>query len=113
VIALVETADVRCGHQRGKVGLTGSQSLVRIDDVVVLVRPDPERRPIRGCPNVSAMTKACQTTLQVHVGYSTLVRIDGEPIVLDNLAGVTDGMPPAGATYKCIDPAQRLVSASA
>lgn len=113
MIALVESADIRCGHQGGKVGLAGSQSLVRIDDVVVLVRDDPEHRPIRGCPNVSTMTKACQHTLQVHLGYSSLVRIDGHAIVLDNLAGVTDGMPPTGATYKCVDPAQRLVSASA
>lgn len=113
MIALVETADVRCGHQRGRVGLDGSQALVRIDGVVVLVQDDPERRPVRGCPNVSTMTRACQHTLHVATGYSTLVRIDGHPIVLDSLAGVTDGMPPSGATYKCVDPAQRLVSASA
>jgi hypothetical protein len=100
VIVLTESTVLRCGHKTGHIGLQPSQSLVRIDGKVVLVRPDPEHRPIDWCDNGSPTTKSCQHTLQVHTGYSTLVRIDGQPIVLDNLEGVTDGFPPAGATYQ-------------
>jgi hypothetical protein len=107
---LTEASTVHCGHVTGHVGIDPSQDLVHIEGQRVLVRPDPEHRPIRGCPNTSPVTKACQHTLQVHTGYSAFVRILGQPVVLANLEGVTDGTPPAEASYKVADINQDLVS---
>jgi hypothetical protein len=108
-VILTEKSQLQCGHLMGRVDIDPSQDFVRIEGSRVLVRPDPEHRPIHGCPNISAVTKPCQHTLQVRTGYSTFVRISGEPVVLADLAGVTDGSPPAGAGYQVADPAQDLV----
>ncbi|HXW78348.1 MAG TPA: hypothetical protein VEJ84_02560 [Acidimicrobiales bacterium] len=111
---LTEASSLHCGHNLGKVGIEPSQDLVRIEGKRLLIQPDPEQRPIHGCPNVSTSTKACQkTTSKVRTGYSEFVRVLGHPIVLANLVGETNGSPPAGATYSVADVAQDLVETSA
>lgn len=107
---LTEKARLVCTHQSGRVRiLIPIQDLVRIDGERVLVRGDPERKPIAGCSNVGPTIKPCTLTLRVTAGYSGLVRIDGRPICLDPLTGSTDGTPPAAIRYVVADPGQTLV----
>ena len=47
---LTEDARLVCKHQMGKVQVVPTQSLVTIGGRRVLVAPDPEGRPINGCP---------------------------------------------------------------
>ncbi|MET0772707.1 MAG: hypothetical protein ABWZ82_06465, partial [Candidatus Limnocylindrales bacterium] len=77
----------------------------------VLVRADPEGRSISLCPNINITMKPCTQTLAVQVGYSTLVRVDGMPVCLDTVAGLTNGTPPGIVRYVVRDPGQRLVAA--
>jgi hypothetical protein len=109
MLALTQDAVVVCAHVVGKVTVEATQQLVRIDRRQALVSVDPEGRAIKGCPNVGPNLKPCQQTLQVKLGYSTLVQIDGRRLVLDNLSGFTDGTPPGFVRYNCIDAGQKLV----
>jgi hypothetical protein len=107
---LTEKAKLFCTHQSGRVQiLLPLQSLVKIDGERVLVRGDPEHKPILGCSNVGPTIKPCTLTLRVSAGYSSLVRIDGRPVCLDPLTGNTDGTPPTVIHYVVVDPGQALV----
>jgi hypothetical protein len=103
-------ATVVCTHELGRVQLTPSQSWCTIEGEPILVDDDPQRRPIKRCPNATVSTKPCTTTLAVTTGYSDLVRIDGRAICLDTVTGRTDGTGEV-YRYKVNDPAQDLVRA--
>jgi hypothetical protein len=100
---------MQCAHL-GKVGLVASQTWVTIAGRPVLVQADPEGRPIVGCPNIGPTIKPCTTTLKVQAGYSTWIRVDGKPVVLDIVTGLTDGTPPGVVKYRDTTPGQTLVS---
>ena len=108
---LTEDAILICAHVLGRVGIVATQGLVTVAGRKVLVETDPERRPIRRCPNVGATIKPCQRTLPVRAGYSTFVRIDGKRVCLDTVVGLTDGTPPGVVEYKVQRPGQELVDA--
>jgi hypothetical protein len=100
---------VLCSHELGKVVLRPSQTWVRVGGEPLLVDPDPEHRPIIGCPNLTVATKPCTSTLGVRRGYSELVAIGGRAVCLDGLRGTTDGM--GGVfDYAVSRPGQRLVA---
>lgn len=106
---LREDGVVVCTHELGKVGLRAGQDVVWIEGKRPLIRDDPERRPIGGCPNATPVTKPCTVTLAAETGYSTFVRIDGAPVCLETLRGRTDGQ--GGLyEYKVNDPGQSLVN---
>jgi hypothetical protein len=98
-----------CAHL-GKVGLSASQSWLTVEGRPVLVRADPEGRPITACPNVGPTIKPCTNTLRVQSGYSSWVRVGGRPVVLDTVTGLTDGTPPGVVEYRVSAPGQALVS---
>jgi hypothetical protein len=106
---LTEDARLVCKHRLGKVATTASQGWVTIAGRRVLVEGDPERRPITGCPNVGATIKPCTLSLKVQSGYSALVRVDGRPVCLENIAGLTDGTPPGVVQYVVAEPGQSFV----
>lgn len=107
---LTEDATLVCKHELGQVRVEPTQELVRIDGRHVLVEPDPETRPIVGCPNVGATIKPCTSTLRVRAGYSELVRIDARRVCLDPVVGLTDGTPPGTVDYKVRHPGQDWVA---
>jgi len=109
---LTQDATLVCGDG-GRVGIAPSQTLVRIKNRLALVSPDPQSRPIAGCPNAnpSIGVKPCMTTLVVKEGYSTFVTIGGRAVCLDTVTGLTDGSPAGSVNYSVVDPGQRLVAA--
>lgn len=110
---LTEDALLACKHVLGKVDLKPSQPWVSIQGRKVLVEPDPEGRSIKGCPNIGATIKPCQHTLKVKSGYSTWIRVDGQPVCLDTVQGLTDGTPPGVVLYTVRDPGQQFVEGDA
>ncbi|HDP88381.1 MAG TPA: hypothetical protein ENN42_00230 [Thioalkalivibrio sp.] len=106
---LTEDAVLVCAHETGLVGIVATQGLVSIGHRRVLVATDPEARPIVGCPNVGPAIKPCTATLKVKQGYSALIRIDGRPVCLDTVTGLTDGTPPGTVEYKVRQSGQDLV----
>jgi hypothetical protein len=108
VLLLTEDALLLCGHL-GRVAIAPSQRWVTVEGRALLVATDPEGRPIALCPNVAA-GKPCTATRAVDRGYSGWVRVDGHPVCRLDLVGVTDGMPPTGASYSPTRPGQSLVA---
>lgn len=111
--ALTQDAVIPCKHAAGLVGLVPSQTWVTVERRALLVHPDPEGRPIAGCPNVGATIKPCTSTLPVEQGYSELVRIDGRRVCLDAVTGLTDGTPPGTVKYEVRSPGQGWVGIEA
>lgn len=107
---LTEDAVLVCDHQVGIVQNRPTQGWVTVEGRRLLVRPDPEGRTIVGCPNVGPTIKPCTTTLPVKEGYSDFVRIDGRPVCLDTVTGLTDGTPPGVVDYQVRTPGQTLVA---
>lgn len=112
---LTEDALLVCKHQMGKVSIKATQSLVTIGGRRVLVAPNPEGRPIDGCPifNPAAGMRPCKTTLRVRSGYSSFIKIEGSALCLDAVVGNTDGTPPMSVDYVVNDPGQHFVGAVA
>jgi hypothetical protein len=112
---LTEDARLVCKHQMGTVQVVPTQSLVTIGGRRVLVTPDPEGRPIKGCPvfNPAAGMRPCVTTLRVRSGYSAFLKIEGRAVCLDSVVGNTDGTPPMSVDYVVNDPGQSWVGAVA
>jgi hypothetical protein len=108
MMIITEDAGIYCKHG-GHVANKPSQNYVTIKSRRVLVEDDPEGRSISGCPNVVPF-KPCLTTLKVQKGYSTFIRISGQPICLDTVTGFTDGTPPGVAMYIVRTPGQEFVS---
>jgi hypothetical protein len=110
---LTEDAVLKCDHG-GRVDVTATQDFVRIEGRRVLVRPNPERRPISVCTNdlPSAGIRRCLRTQEARAGYSTLVTIADSPVCLDSVLGYTDGSPPRTSNYTVKDPAQAFVEAA-
>jgi hypothetical protein len=109
VLLLTRDAVLKCAHA-GVVRNTTSQPFVTIAGRLVEVEADPEGRTIAGCPNIGATIKPCTHTLQVRGGYSTFVRIAGQPVCLDTVWGLTDGTPPGAVRYTVASPGQSFVS---
>lgn len=110
---LTEKSSLKCLH-KGAVRNEASQRWVTVAGNAVLVATDPEGRDIDHCPNRGPEgIKPCGTTLKVHAGYSTFIRIGNRAVCLDNLWGLTDGTPPGVVKYNVVDPAQTFVDGAA
>jgi hypothetical protein len=103
-------AVIKCAHD-GTVENQPSQQWVTVHGVPVLVEDDPQGRKITACPNYGPTIKPCAKTLKVAKGYSEWVRVTGDPVVLSNLDGLTDGTPPGVVHYTVRDPGQDFVRA--
>lgn len=104
---LTDEAKIVCGHKLprpGEAKIIATQDLVAIkkanlpkriatERMPILVRQIPPIYMVENCPvENSQNTKKCMT-LTILSGYSRLVRVQGKPICLENLRGITDGMP--------------------
>ncbi len=106
---LTQDAVLHCTHDTGIVGITTSQSYVRIENRKILVANDPQGRPIAGCPNVGPSIVPCTATLKVEKGYSDFVFVDGNKVCLETVTGKTNGTPPGTVKYKVRKTGQNLV----
>ena len=105
-------AKLVCKHELGVVQNQATQNWVTVEGRPVLVATNPEKRPIKGCPNVSPGIKPCTQTLKVRAGYSSLLQIDDRPVCLSHLVGLTDGTPPGVVDYIVRGAGQNFVSES-
>ena len=104
---LTEDANLICAHQSGAVtSFSPSQSYVTVSNRRVLIAPDTIGRSIASCPMVPPLGKPCTTTLSVITGYSALIKINSQPVCMDNLTGTVDAPAPP---YTVRLPGQQLV----
>jgi len=109
---LTEDAKLVCEHEAGSVAIDPTQSLVFVDGRRVLVENYPLGRPITKCPLYGPGLKPCMTALKVEEGYSPKIRIDGHPVCLDTVTGLTDGSPFGTFHYTVRRAGQSLVEES-
>ncbi len=108
---LTDQAFLACAHRTtSKVKNTPSQSWVTIGGKSVLVEPDPVPWTINGCPNIVPGQKPCTSTIKNVTGYSSFITINGHPICLDTVKGLTDGLP--SVDYLVVTPGQDWVNAA-
>lgn len=107
-----ESARVRCSHGMGYARPLGSRRFLRIAGKPVLVDRDMPANAISLCPNYGPTTKPCTRSLPLISGRSGFVFAGGAPLVLDQAAGPTDGIPPGLTTYRVRSPGQGFVSVS-
>ncbi len=107
---LTERGQLLCSHT-GPIPTVASQSLVTIDGAAVLVKPDPEGKPV-ACPrvNVPAGQAPCGSTGSAQ-GYSELVFIDGRAVCLGRVRGNT--LAPDRPEYRVASCGQSLASEDA
>ena len=107
---LTNRAKLTCKHVTGVVQLFTLQNLVTIENVPVLVKNDPETKPILGCANVGPTIKPCSLTLAATQGYSDFIFINNKAVCLDTITGLTDGTAPGTVKYVVQRPGQQFVS---
>jgi hypothetical protein len=102
---------VICNHG-GTVTLVPRQENVTIQGGAVMCEPDLVGSVIVGCAQPpTPSTKPCTTVVATFPGStSTTVSVEGRPVYLATLSGITDGVPPG--TLITTDPGQKSVEAS-
>jgi hypothetical protein len=92
-------AIILCTHG-GTVNPIPSQAKVLAGGAPVLCVPDLNGAPIAGCPvPVTGATKPCTTVVAVTPpSWSLKVSVDGKPVYVSTLVGITDGVPPGALT---------------
>lgn len=91
---LTLSSTVQCGHA-GTVGVSGS-ALLTVGSSAVLTPDGVATKAVAGCTTApSSPTKPCTTVLSVLPSSQAIkLTAGGMPVLLDSLAGATDGMPP-------------------
>jgi hypothetical protein len=89
-------ARIMCAHG-GQVTLIPRQFVADIAGGYILCEPDLVGAPILGCPvPPSPGSKPCTTVVSTFPGSTSLiVSVQGRPVYLATLQGLTDGVPPA------------------
>jgi hypothetical protein len=108
---LVVTTNARiiCAHG-GQVQLVPKQQKVLIEGGFVLCEPDLVGSPIVGCPQAGPGIKPCTAIVSTIPGStSPTTSVDGRPVYVQTLSGLTDGVPPG--TIICVSPGQAVVQA--
>ena len=93
--ALTESSTVACGHQ-GQAQLRAGQSKLTVGGSKVLVDGDLSGAMLSGCTtptNPVTGTKQCLTVSSALGGVATKLTVGGKGVLLDQIAGTTDGLP--------------------
>lgn len=90
---LTIASNVQCGHQ-GTVS-TSSSTKLKVKGSAVLTELGVMGKSVAGCTTTpSTSTKPCLLVTGVITGRALKLRAGGLPVLLDTLAGLTDGLPP-------------------
>jgi hypothetical protein len=93
---LTTASNVTCGHS-GSVS-TSSSTKLRVSDSAVLLKDGINGKSVSSCgitpaSDSSGITASkCTTVSAVTSGTATKLQADGQPVMLDTLAGATDGL---------------------
>ncbi len=103
-------AKIICAHG-GQVTLIPKQTTVQVGGAPVMRETDIMGSPIVGCAQPpSVATKPCTTVVSILPGGSApTVSAGGMPVHVQNLSGMTDGVPPG--TVMVVSPGQTTVQA--
>src|SRR5689334_6568307 len=90
---LTASSNVQCSHA-GTISVTGVPKLT-IQGMSALVEAGIAAKSVARCSTpASSTTKPCTTVIAVAAGRAIKLKVAGQPVILDTLAGATDGNPP-------------------
>jgi hypothetical protein len=95
---LTKASSVTCGHQ-GAVATSGDSRL-QVNDSPVLLQAGVVGKSVSATPpnkcttQQSNSTKPCASVTSLTSGTASKLRIGGQPVLLQGIAGTTDGNPP-------------------
>jgi hypothetical protein len=89
---LTDVSSVDCGH----VGLvsTAGETKLKVEGALVLLEAGILNRSVWACPVVddaNTSTVKCRLVTSISGGRATKLRVNGRPVMLETLAGGTDG----------------------
>jgi hypothetical protein len=94
---LTESSDVKCAHE-GTVSITGTPKLT-VSGHPVLLRRGVVEKSISDCTPPTNNTPPCLTVTTILLeSQAQKLTVNGQPVILDTLAGSTDGPPPGTLT---------------
>jgi len=111
VPAVITTnAQIQCAHG-GRVLLTPRQTVAQMGGGMGLCDGDLVGAPVIGCPvPPSLSTKPCTTVVSTFPNSTSLkVTVQGRPVYVATVSGLTDGVPPAPILV--VSPGQATVQA--
>ena len=88
---------VSCGHSPGKVDVSNDAKL-KVNGNPVLLAGGISSKTVTGCSTLAASDNSgptditCTHVLAVTAGQAIKLKVGGEPVMLETLAGTTDGM---------------------
>jgi hypothetical protein len=89
---LTLASNVTCGHAPGKVS-TSSSTKLRVSGSAVLLEGGVSGKKVEACGIVlSNSSSPCKQVGGVMAGRATKLKADGQPVMLDTLAGQTNGV---------------------
>jgi hypothetical protein len=93
---VTSNAQIMCAHG-GQVKVMPRQTVAQISGGMILCEGDLMGAPILGCPvPPSPGSKPCTTVVSTLPGSTSLkVNVQGRPVHVASLSGLTDGVPPA------------------
>jgi hypothetical protein len=93
---LTKGSNVTCGH--GGTVVTSSPAKLKVNGQAVLLKDGIASKPVSGCTTPPASDPSgptaipCATVTSVDLGEATKLKVDGSAVMLETLAGKTDGM---------------------
>lgn len=94
---LTTASNVTCGHSPGRVS-TSSSAKLKVNGSAVLLQTGVSGQSVSGCGTVPSADSSgptnvkCTTVASVTRGEATKLKAGGSYVMLDTLAGTTDGM---------------------
>ena len=93
---LTITSIINCPHLPGKLAFTGVNHKLKVLGSPVLVKTDIMSATVQDCTNPTATPpppQKCLVVASVSVGESSKLKVGSVPVMLDTLAGLTNGAP--------------------
>ena len=90
---LTSDSTVGCGHPEGKVKTEGS-TVLTVKGKGVLIENSVRGKDVETCPivdNTNTGTLQCRRVATVTGGHAGRLTVEGEPVLLDGIAGTTVG----------------------
>lgn len=102
---LTVASDVSCDHPPtggGKVQLVAGQNVLMVSGASVLAQSQATAEILPGCSqtNTQAGEVVCSTVLSQSAGYSTVLKVNGQPVLLETAGGTTNGLPDSAWSAK-------------
>jgi hypothetical protein len=105
---VTRASTVRCQHGGTVLTSGAKERWIYVNGASVMCNSDPVGLGILGCPTpTSGGCATCVATTTVETGESTLVFVDGAPVLLEPLTGSTNGMAPGPRRDARLSPFQQ------